>query len=1156
MKEVYATFERFRSLRREFENTSSGFDIDRALDILLQSFGSEIVEDVRRIIEGGKVKFTSLEVLVEFAHKLKNLTRVQRNIIARIIENPKVGSVGERNIIRLLYEVERLGEKSVSVEFFLRQMLGELAVSSIDGRDLPSTFRECGKLSEQHKDFLKFLLSRSKFTQISSYCIPLLVSEVAQLDDSEIKVLEKRLSELLLLDSVNKVEGNSIPSLIRGLKLLGEDRYKRLLEVFSSNHVTEIGGNNLAWIIAEIRDMSNETFNLVMHRLKEVLSASKVASLEGGLLLKLISQLSRLGDKYYSILIRILSNPKVEIGNENNLLEFVDKFEELTDEGYEILLEILESNVLSKIEGKHLLALASRLRRHRIVKPLDFRERIRNVILNPKIVQVEPDDLAELIWELKYLNDTGYNTILEIISNPKLKKITSSDILSITYEVKVLSDDKRFSVRKRLEEILSNKEIDEVTSKEIVSLIGRLGNLSSMGYQTIKKFIDKYKREGITHLKSVMSIIEKRPPLMDFLLQAPIKSVKQVLKAAGIFQLLEGIGLGEAFLASVQQFDEPDLLSLYISMLEKRITDLDKSELLAIFANPVGWLKGGLHLNDVKGDLMAWLTPLCGSIPIVPSKDGPRSDGKHIYLPSVINEFPDKERNMLLYLYGALHAVSHIRYGSFAIPLSKLYEEFKKTGHSWLATVIFTALEDARCEDHLIREFSELEPLVRTVNLFNLRKRTIQSSPSPLLELVLEKIVHGKTKGEHLEELLKQDLLEKKGWSVQRAKAYIELEKIELEKYSELIEQAVKEAERVKGGTVLDSVETSLKLVELLKDYIPEPPESEQAESDMESSENQESVIPSEEFSTDKLQELKEKYAEQLTARVCKTTIEEAEEAHSMRKVPEWDEQFKTYSLWINVDEIRIQKGAPIPSLYEYSYVRQQLINELEKIVPRKFKVERRVLDGSELNMDGIVDAHCDRREKRIFDKIHRDSRDVAAVLLIDASGSTSRIINSLKISAILFGDACNALGDKFAIYAFNTEGRKARIYIAKDFDEPWTATIQERVGAVRSGGLTRMGAPIRYSYEELLKREAKTKIMFVFSDGEPEGYEQEENAIPDVKVAIEEAESKGIRVVYITMGREPRHLKEMCSAASILKVIKSPEELPWVLIGNLASIK
>jgi len=1126
------------------------------MDTLLQSFGAEILEIIRRIINSGKVKFTSLETLIEFAHRVKELGVTQREAVIRIIENPKTGTVGERNAVRLVYEVERLGVKSLSVEQFLNELLSEPVISTIDGRDLPSVFRECGKLSEQQKSFLKGLLSRSKFTSMSSYCVPLLASEASQLNDKEINILEERIRELLLMDAVDGVEGNSLPSLIRGLKSLSEERYKGLAEMLSNRPVTGVGGNSLAWIIAEIKDMSAETYGTAMLRIKEIISVAKVPSIDGGSLLRLISHFSRLGDNYYSILLRILSNPKVEVGDEKILLEFIDKFEELTDEGYDILLEILESDVMPKIGGKHLLSLTSRLRRHRIVKPLDFKERVRNILLNPKLVEVEPDDVAELIWELKYLNDTGYNTILEIISNPKLKRISSSDILSIAYEVKVLSDDKRLNVRRRLEEILSDEEIDELDSREVVSLIGRLGNLSGLGYQTMKKFIAKYKREGILHLKSVISIIEKKSFLMDILLQAPIKSVDQVLKTAGIFQLLEGMGLGEAFLASIQQFNDSELLSLYISTLEKRVTDLGKDELMAIFTNPVGWLKGGLHLNDIKGDLIAWLSPLCGAIPLLPSRDGPRSDGKHVYLPAVINEFPDKDRNMLLYLYGALHAVSHIRYGSFAVPLSKLYEEFRRTGHPWLATTLFTALEDARCEDHLVREFSELEPLIRTISLFNLRKRTIQNSSSSLLELVLEKIVHGKTKGEHLAELMKKGLLEKKSWSSERASAYISLERGEMEKYGELVEQSVKVMEQVKGGTVLDSVEATLKLVELLKDHIPEPPEDEQAESDMDSSEDQESVVPSEEFSTDRLQELKEKYAEQLTARVCKTTIEPEEETHSVRRVPEWDEQFKTYSLWINVDEVRLQKGAPIPSIYEYSYVRQQLINELEKISPRKFTINRRVMDGSELNMDGIVDAYCDRRERRIFDKIHRDSRDVAAVLLIDASGSTSRIINSLKVSAILFGDACNVLGDKFAIYAFNTEGRKARIYIAKDFNDPWISTVQEKVGAVRSGGLTRMGAPIRYSYEELLKHEAKTRIMFVFSDGEPEGYEQEENAIPDVKVAIEEAESRGIRVVYITMGREPRHLKEMCSAASILKVIKSPEELPWVLIGNLASIR
>ncbi len=1132
-------------------------DIEKSMNSLLSTFGKDVFSVMKKLIDSGKVKIVSLESLAELAHRVKNLNGTQREVLVRLVFNPKVGTIGERNLIKLTYEIEKSGDRSLKAEEVCREVFSQPLVGPVDGRDLPGAFRELSKLSEEQRRFLKALLSSDKLTSMSSYCMPILASEVSQLNQKDLCVLEKRVNELLSMGKVDRIEGNSLPSLVRGLKKLSEDRYKSFIQIISSPSIRNIGNNSLAWLIAEIRDMSSEVYDSVRRRINELLSISKVSALDGGSLLRLMGQLARLSDNYYRILLRIISNPKVEVLDEKSLLEFVDKFEELTDEGYDILVEIVESNILPRIGGKHLLSLTSRLRRHRIVRPLDFKERIRRVILAPKLTQIDPDDLAELIWELKYLNETGYRTILEIISNPKLKKLSSSDVLSIAYEVKVLSDDKRLKVRKRLEELLSENKIDELDSKEVVTLIGRLGNLSGLGYQTLKKFISKYRRDGISRLGSIISIIEKRPFLMESLLKAPIKSVEQVLKAAGIFQLLEGIGLGEAFLMSINQFKDQDTLSIYISTLEKRITEVGKDELLTIFANPVDWLKGGLHLNDVKMDLMAWLTPLCGAVPIMPSKDGPRSDGRNVYLPAVINEFPDRERNMLLYLYGALHAVSHMRYGSFAIPISKLYEEFKKTGHPWLATTLFTALEDLRCEDHLVREFEDLEPLIRTVNLFNLRKRSIQNFPSPILELILEKIVHGKTKGEHLAELIEQGLLEKKGWSLEEAREYMELEKGEMDEYRPLIDQSLEIAKSVKGGTVLDSVEAALKIVEVIKDYVPEPPEEEQQQNtDIDSSEDQESVVPPEEFSTDKLDELREKYAEQLTAKVSQIPIEPEEEAEYVRRVPEWDERFKTYSLWINIDEIRIQRGAPIPSIYEYSYVRQQLISELEKIAPRKFTVDRRVLDGSELNMDGIVDAYCEPKERRIFDKIYRDSRDVAAVLLIDASGSTSRIINSLKVSAVLFGDACNVLGDKFAIYAFNTEGRKARIYIAKDFNDPWNTVTQEKVGAVRSGGLTRMGAPIRYSYEELLKNEAKTRIMFVFSDGEPEGYEQEENAVPDVRVAIEEAESRGVRVVYITMGREPRHLKEMCSAASILKVIKSPEELPWVLIGNLTAIR
>ena len=145
-------------------------DIEKSMNSLLSTFGKDVFSVMKKLIDSGKVKIVSLESLAELAHRVKNLNGTQREVLVRLVFNPKVGTIGERNLIKLTYEIEKSGDRSLKAEEVCREVFSQPLVGPVDGRDLPGAFRELSKLSEEQRRFLKALLSSGKFTSMSSYC--------------------------------------------------------------------------------------------------------------------------------------------------------------------------------------------------------------------------------------------------------------------------------------------------------------------------------------------------------------------------------------------------------------------------------------------------------------------------------------------------------------------------------------------------------------------------------------------------------------------------------------------------------------------------------------------------------------------------------------------------------------------------------------------------------------------------------------------------------------------------------------------------------------------------------------------------------------------------------------------------------------------------
>ena len=126
-------------------------------------------------------------------------------------------------------------------------------------------------------------------------------------------------------------------------------------------------------------------------------------------------------------------------------------------------------------------------------------------------------------------------------------------------------------------------------------------------------------------------------------------------------------------------------------------------------------------------------------------------------------------------------------------------------------------------------------------------------------------------------------------------------------------------------------------------------------------------------------------------------------------------------------------------------------------------------------------------------------------------------------------------LSEKFSeetIQDFKTK----QALIIEDLDENFSDRVKKRIDRVAPLHATRMGPAIRHTTSKLVEHDAKTKLLFLLSDGRPQdrGYSREgvekEYAVHDTKMALDEAKAEGINAFCLTVDKNGHdYLKTMC---------------------------
>lgn len=181
--------------------------------------------------------------------------------------------------------------------------------------------------------------------------------------------------------------------------------------------------------------------------------------------------------------------------------------------------------------------------------------------------------------------------------------------------------------------------------------------------------------------------------------------------------------------------------------------------------------------------------------------------------------------------------------------------------------------------------------------------------------------------------------------------------------------------------------------------------------------------------------------------------------------------------------------------------------------------------------------------------------RDLACLILADLSLSTDahvsdsqRVIDVVRDSLLLLGEALSATGDRFAMLGFSSLKRShVRCHALKGFATPFDASARGRIAALRPGYYTRIGAAIRHATNLLAEQPATVRLLLILSDGKPHDIDVYEGryGIEDTRMSIIEARRAGIRPFCVTIDREGIDYLPHVFGPAGFAVLRKPEDLP-----------
>jgi len=284
----------------------------------------------------------------------------------------------------------------------------------------------------------------------------------------------------------------------------------------------------------------------------------------------------------------------------------------------------------------------------------------------------------------------------------------------------------------------------------------------------------------------------------------------------------------------------------------------------------------------------------------------------------------------------------------------------------------------------------------------------------------------------------------------------------------------------------------------------------------------------------------------------------------------EWDNKLADYLH----DHVRLsERTVPVATndFYRQTLSRhypliRRMRRGFELLKPEALSILRQWVEGDEFDYRALLDFALDKKaglmpSDRIYIKRMKNQRDVAVLLLVDLSHSTSSLTSESQASVldvekeaiVIFSEALEVVGDTFAIAGFSGTGRLGvDYYWLKYFDETTNETVRYRIDALAPQRNTRMGAAIRHASRQLEKLPAKVRLLIILGDGFPNDVDYKRRyAIADTRQALLEVQSKNIYVHAITVNiaADPQldELYGNIHHSVIADARELPDRLPWI---------
>ncbi|MBV2361637.1 nitric oxide reductase D protein [Thalassococcus sp. CAU 1522] len=280
---------------------------------------------------------------------------------------------------------------------------------------------------------------------------------------------------------------------------------------------------------------------------------------------------------------------------------------------------------------------------------------------------------------------------------------------------------------------------------------------------------------------------------------------------------------------------------------------------------------------------------------------------------------------------------------------------------------------------------------------------------------------------------------------------------------------------------------------------------------------------------------------------------------------PEWEARSGTYLPdHVKVYASQAEPCADVPSFRadpKSSQRIQRVKRQFEALRPGRVFVPG-MLDGDELDLEAAVRTRSDlaaggEGSDRIWRQSRPEARSLAVSILLDISRSTESAVADRAVidierealAALAWGlDAC---GDDFAIHAFSSLKRH-RVYLqqCKGFGEKMDAQVEARIGGLKPGFYTRLGAAIRHASAGLAEQQRKRRLLLVITDGKPNDLDHYEgrHGIEDTAMAVREARRKGQAVFGVTIDREAKSWFPRLFGQGGFQMVPHPDHLTAAL--------